>query len=69
MDSITPKAARSPEIIAAFKDAFNWISPAKNSPFVKRVSEGIISYFKFLNLGNAFGMRYSLMNLVVVMPQ
>ena len=51
MDAMTPNAARSPEIIAAFKDAFSCVSPAKNKRSVKRVSEGIISYFKSLNFG------------------
>lgn len=68
MDSMTPNAARSPEIKAAFKEAFNSVSPAKKMPFVKRVSEGSISYFKSLNFGSALGMLYSLINRVVEMP-
>ena len=39
-----PTAARSPEIIAAFKEPFKRISPAKNILVVKRVSEGNRSY-------------------------
>lgn len=42
--SRTPNAARSPEIIAAFKEPLSWVSPARKTPPVSCVSEGATSY-------------------------
>lgn len=63
------KAARSPEIIAAFREALSCVSPARKTLLDNLVSEGAISYCIPRKSGKAWGMKYCFINLEEAIPQ